>query len=77
MNYKDKAKQLVEKYASIVPKGGYYTDAEYIVEDDNIDTAKQCAIIAGDSIIEAIENFDYSDTLVNYYENVKQAINEL
>lgn len=75
MNYKDKAHELFDKYIDAIP-ANQETDINKFIALDR-QTAKQCAIIACDSIIEAIENFDYSDTLVNYYEKVKQAINEL
>ena len=48
-----KARELVEKYASIIPNSGYYTDAEYIVNNDSIEIAKQCAIIAVNGILES------------------------
>lgn len=65
MNYKDKAKELVNKYFNEI------VFSEFV---DDLDASKQCAIIACDSIIEAMVD-DWSH--LDYWQQVKQAINEL
>lgn len=69
-----KARELVEKYASIIPNSGYYTDAEYIVNNDSIKIAKQCAIIAVDEIIDIINTLEKNSY---FYQQVKEEINKL
>jgi hypothetical protein len=65
MNPKEKAKELFEKYfIELKEHQGYY----------DLETAKQCVIIAVDEIINELEKWCELD---NYWEEIKQEINKL
>jgi len=56
---KDKAKQILNNMAFVCRDNGNYPEV-----------AKQCAIIAVEEIIEALENFGYADAMYdNFYNN--------
>ena len=65
MTPKDKAKELVDKYAKL------YYDLEYDYYDDR---DKQCALIAVDEIL---NTFIDIDPKLNYWQEVKQEIEKL
>jgi hypothetical protein len=78
-NAKEKAKKLVDKYRTYIRMADKY---EYNLSQDEIYLAKQCALIAVDEIITAIENvFTKSVSKLNstyrYYEEVKTEIKKL
>ena len=66
MTTKEKAKELVEKYA-------YHLWIDGVCDYDN---AKQCALIAVDEIMMSIDAEDHF-VLYNYWQKVKQEIEKL
>ena len=62
---KEKAKELVEKFYETLP--------QWV----NMQDAKQCAIIAVDEIISTLTPYMEDDDARNYYEQVKQEIQNL
>jgi hypothetical protein len=69
MTPKEKAEELVEKYAELASRFGQATEWEY---------DKQCAIICVDELIEALEhNLWQNKDWINHYKEVKQEIEEL
>ena len=64
MNAKEKAKELVDKYANVISDEEWY----------DLEIAKQCALIAVDEII-GLENFSVEGR--EFWNEVKQEINEL
>ena len=70
-NPKEKAKELFEKYFNII-------DNSHPLTDINI-SAKQCALIAVDEILNTIEYSSQADELskVSYWEEVKNEIEKL
>jgi hypothetical protein len=78
MTPKEKANELVDKYwKQFVPQfEGHFlaeTQTMHILYDDQ---AKQCALIAVDEIIEAINNLQY-ERKTDFWENVKTEIEKL
>ena len=78
-NAKEKAAELVDKYRTYIRMADKY---EYNLSKDEIYLAKQCALIAVDEIITAIENvFTKSVSKLNstyrYYQEVKTEIQKL
>lgn len=72
MTPKEKSKELVEKYADSLPSVFYN-----VVESKNYHSAKRCALIAVNEIL----NNDYPqfefESDVKYWEEVKQEIKKL
>jgi hypothetical protein len=70
MEAKDKAKELVRKFSTKLP---WYS------EKDNLNKAKQCALICVDEMLEmSYSGYQYdSETEVPFLEEVKQEINKL
>jgi hypothetical protein len=69
MTPKEKAEELVEKYAELASRFGQATEWEY---------DKQCAIICVDELIEALEhNLWQNKDWINHYKEVKQEIEKL
>ena len=62
---KEKAEELVEKFYETLP--------QWV----NMQDAKQCAIIAVDEIISTLTPYMEDDDARNYYEQVKQEIQNL
>jgi len=69
MTPKEKAKELVDKYIPLTLR--LYADYDW---DEDIDSAKECAIIAVDELIWWLNN-NQIDT--DYYKEVKQEIEKL
>ena len=71
MTPKEKAKELVEKYLNI----------EFCLLTDN--KAKKCALICVDEMIREIKQIQFNedifmeDTVISYWNEVKQEINKL
>jgi hypothetical protein len=82
MTPKEKAKELVDKYADNLPRIWYN-----VVESKNYHSARQCALIAVDEIISIVpyENYnrdtlcpyDFADLSREYWQDVKQEIEKL
>ena len=68
MTPKEKAEELVEKFKSITVK--YVLNGE-ANGGDVFDEAKECAIIAVDEIIEALDSFGYSGCMYDRFEDGK------
>lgn len=64
MTPKEKAAELVDKFVSITLWNGYVT------------SAKECAYIAVDEILEVIQNLYFMGT-VDYWQEVKEEIEKL
>jgi len=62
MTPKEKARKLISKFSSKLP---WYS------EKDNLNKAKQCALVCVDEI-QKVTNYE-----INYWEEVKQEINKL
>ena len=71
MTPKEKALELVDKYMNI--RNVKLSDYSIIY----LPTAKQCALIAVDEIIEALKNNAANSASWLYYEEVKQEIKKL
>jgi hypothetical protein len=69
MTPKEKAKELIEKYIPLTLR--LYSDYDW---GEDIDSAKQCALIAVDEIIWLLNN-NQVDT--DYYKELKQEIEKL
>ena len=67
MTPKEKAIELIEKMFSNMPK--------YLQGKIGSETAKQCALICVDEILETESN--YYPNEINYWQEVKQEINKL
>ena len=72
MTPKEKAKKLIKRY---------YRDSDLLVEDLSWIQAKECALIAVDEIVKAID-FDWMerqnlDRELNYWQQVKEEIEKL
>lgn len=67
MSPKEKAKELVLKYAMYIRSG-------YMFDEDADEDANQCALIAVDELIKLSSCFEVTD---NYYEKVKKEIEKL
>ena len=67
-NPKEKAKELLKKY---------FRDSDLLVEDLTWIQAKECALIAVDEILDAIVGTYDFDTLNEYWQEVKQEIENL
>ena len=72
MTPKEKAKELVEKYDSILRAKFEKWGIAY-----GKGQPKRCAIIAVDEIIEVSNEVYFSDHQIKYYEDVKQEIEKL
>ena len=72
MTPKEKAKELFNKYYS-------YLKSNLMDDKEAIEDAKQCALIAVDEIIEAIEWHEYEtpNKEIRYWQEVKQEIEKL
>ena len=69
MNPKEKAEELVEKYAELASRFGQATEWEY---------DKQCAIICVDELIELYEfEVPHRGFKISYWDEVKQEIEKL
>lgn len=64
MTPQEKAKQLVDKMKRALCNNDTFN-------------AKQCALIAVDEMIKTAEIFDYCETMVKYYNEVKTEIEKL
>jgi hypothetical protein len=71
METKDKAKELIEKYADALPSVFYNSE-----EAKNYARAKKCALIAVDEIIIELKNLGLK-YLIELWEEVKEEINKL
>jgi hypothetical protein len=74
MTPEEKAKELVEKFLS--PTKVYHEHLGWV---NYLDSAKECALIAIDEILNTIEYSSQADELskVLYWEQVKNEINKL
>ncbi len=74
MTPKEKALELVDKYIPLSLR--LYSEYEWVEE---IDSAKQCALIAVDELIEFAYNYtDYNEkSTKEYWQEVKQEIEKL
>jgi hypothetical protein len=74
MTPKEKAEKLLSEYLIFSPE--FRNDLEY---DYNIESAKTCALIAVDEILEAIDwhEFEYPNEEMKYWIEVKQEIEKL
>jgi hypothetical protein len=72
MTPKEKAKELFDKYAM-------YLRANLMYDEEAIEDAKQCALIAVDELIEVASDYcDYDETITKkYWEKVKIEIEKL
>jgi hypothetical protein len=70
MTPKEKAKQLVSKF-NFEHTGDSYTIFQ------NVDESKRCALIAVDEIIQAMDNVMLPNPFKQYWNKVKQEIQEL
>jgi hypothetical protein len=81
MTPKEKAKELVYKYknASFNCKGCDMPFCDIPCTSLSIDESKQCALIAVDEIIQAIDwhEFEVPNEQINYWQEVKQEIENL
>ena len=83
MNAQDKAKELVSKYYNYVSAWTVTNlpneapEAIYEGKKMKIGRAKQCALIAVDEMIKTAEIFDYCETIVKNYNEVKTEIEKL
>jgi hypothetical protein len=68
MSPKEKAKELVEKYADSLPSVFYN-----VVESKNYHRAKQCALIAVDEILSIL----FQQYEIDYWKEVKKEIEKL
>lgn len=72
MTPKEKAIELIDKHRTIIRKADVYNNLETI---DEIDLAKQCALIAIDEIINSKHAWNKTKSnFVNYWQEVKQEI---
>jgi len=71
MESNDKAKELVEKYADVLPSVFYNLE-----EAKNYARAKECALIAVDEKIIELKNLGLK-YLIECWEEVKEEINKL
>lgn len=69
MTPKEKANELIEDFAEIIPHIEYG-----VLMERNWKTAKQCALIAVDEILQ-LDNFSIEGR--DYWQKVKQEINNL
>jgi hypothetical protein len=77
MKAKEKAKELVEKFMPFIAGADRYNTTLGIYD---IDISKQCALIAVDEIIKVLYSLKFGNALsdeIEYYEQVKQEINNL
>jgi hypothetical protein len=72
MTTKEKAKELVEKFADVLPSVFYNSE-----ESKNYPRAKQCALIAVDEIKEFMSPMVHSKQAYDYWDQVKQEIEKL
>lgn len=72
MTPKEKAEDLFYKYLIYFPE--FRNDLEY---DYNTESAKTCAFIAVEEIINSVDNEHISDIYDEFWENVKQEIIKL
>jgi hypothetical protein len=73
MTPKEKAEELVDKFMD-------YSEHRFNINNDlsPVYTAKQCALIAVDEVIEALHEHHWQNKLIiNYWEEVKHEINNL
>lgn len=74
-NQKEKAKELVEKFKSFVHCTSSWNEYDDYLE---LETAKQCAKIAVEEILEILRSFSSINKLdYDYWISVKQEINLL
>ena len=75
MTPKEKARELFSKYLFYFPEF-YHDEMSY---DYNVDKAKECALIAVDEIIKAIDwhYYETPNNEIEYWEQVKQEIEKL
>jgi hypothetical protein len=72
MTPKEKAEELVEKYADVLPSVFYNSE-----EAKNYPRAKVCALISVDEIIEFMSPMVHSKQAYDYWDEVKQEIEKL
>ena len=73
MTQKEKALELIDKYLQCV-----IFNIKQEIKVSVIDSAKQCALIAVNEILEALQKDKWNnDFWINYYKEVKQEINKL
>ena len=75
MDSKEKAKELIGKYAIKLPTKYNNIVDDIKIWDYNIGLAKQCALIAVDEILNGSRLFYIED--YNYWKEVKQEIEKL
>jgi hypothetical protein len=73
MKTKEKAKELVDKF--LLPITQRYVEQGQKVGKGEINTAKQCALIAVDEINDAINTLGFKD--LEYWQQVKKEIEKL
>jgi hypothetical protein len=72
MTPEEKAKELFEKFLS--PTKVYHEHLGWV---NYLDSAKECALIAVDEIINSVDDEHVSDIFNDYWKEVKQEINKL
>jgi hypothetical protein len=72
MTPKEKAEKLLSEYLIFFPE--FRNDLEY---DYNIESAKTCAYITVEEIINSVDNEHVSDIYNEYWQEVKQEIEKL
>jgi hypothetical protein len=80
MTPKEKAEELCVKYYKLFnnfPNYQYVIENLNTIQDEKLYTTKQCALIAVDEIIEALENNAANSASWLYYEEVKKEIEKL
>ena len=76
MTPKEKALELVYKYENLVTSWDCYYDTEILTEN-RLPDMKQCALIAVDEIIDALDYLFGTTKEVTYWREVKQEIEKL
>lgn len=77
MTPKEKADELFEKYYRLFnnfPNYQYVIENLNIIQDEKLYTAKQCALIAVDEILDALKNNAANSASLYFYEGVKKEI---
>ena len=78
MTPKEKAMELVDKYRTYIRKADSYN---YLLSDDEIYLAKQCALIAVDEILNTLNGmkliFSDRELVLRFWREVKQELEKL
>jgi hypothetical protein len=80
MTPKEKAKELVNKQYSLITgmELSYVSKLIYLPKGDtNYETAKECALVAVDEVLCAIQDLPINEVNWNYWQEVKQEIEKL